>query len=236
MLGPRGSYPTPRILSLGDQALTVEFGDRIDLAVNDQVLAYAAALERLRLSGIEEIVPTYRSITIYFDPLTLSSNELTAHLAELFAQPSQRAKRKGASHTIPVLYGGAAGPDLQDVATHADLTPEQVVDLHTSVQYRVYMLGFSPGFPYLGTVAEPLIMPRLSTPRKHVPAGSIGLAGAQTGIYPQDSPGGWRIIGRTPLELFSVTRKKPFLLQPGDRVKFVPIDVAEFDNLTRDLQ
>ncbi len=223
-----------RILPLGDQALTVEFGDRIDPALNDAVLAFSAALERLHLPGVEEVVPTYRSATVFFDPLTITLEALTAQVRSLLARPAGKDRRSASSHTIPVLYGGHAGPDLADVATRAHLTPEQVVELHTSVSYRVYMLGFSPGFPYLGTVPDALVMPRLATPRKLVLAGSVGLAGAQTGIYPQGSPGGWRIIGRTPVQLFSAMRGKPFLLQPGDRVRFVPIDEAEFHDLSKD--
>ncbi len=141
--------------------------------------------------------------------------------------------RKRPVVTIPVAYGGDHGPDLEGLATAAGLSPQQVVALHTSVEYRVYMLGFSPGFPYLGQVPEAIAAPRLAEPRSHVPAGSVGIAGLQTGIYPQEGPGGWRLIGRTPVRLYNSTRAKPFLLQPGNRVRFRAVSKTEFDRLAR---
>ncbi len=228
--------PPPRILPLGDMALTVEFGDAIAPDINDRVLTFAEALGDARLPGIEEVVPTYRSATVYFDSLLMDMQTLTAHVRDILALSAPHARRTGTTHTIPVLYGGTAGPDLEDVANRAGLTPDDIVTLHTSVVYRVYMLGFSPGFPYLGSVPDRLVMPRLATPRKLVAAGSVGLVGAQTGIYPQDSPGGWRIIGRTPARIFSLSGAKPFLLAPGDQVRFVSIDEGEFDSLSEDVQ
>ena len=136
------------------------------------------------------------------------------------------------THFIPIWYGGDAGPDLVDVAQQADLTPAETARLHASVTYRVYMLGFSPGFPYLGTVPDRLAVPRLPTPRRQVAAGSVGIAGTQTGIYPQASPGGWHLIGRTPVRLFNLSRPQPFLLAPGDLVRFVSIDEEEFAKLS----
>ncbi|GMV48737.1 MAG: 5-oxoprolinase subunit PxpB [Nitrospira sp. NTP2] len=146
-------------------------------------------------------------------------------------QSQARPRRSPRRHTIPVWYGDEAGPDLLDLAQSVDLTADAVIALHASVTYRVFMLGFSPGFPYLGRVPDRIAVPRLATPRTRVEAGSVGIAGPQTGIYPQSSPGGWRIIGRTPVRLFALDRPHPFLLAPGDRVRFVPIGKEEFTSL-----
>jgi inhibitor of KinA len=209
-------------------------GNSIDIRTNQTVLAFAARVEKADVVGVQEVVPTYRSVTVYFDALTISAEDLAARLRTLLSRPLSPTRQRGSVHAIPVLYGGSTGPDLDDVAHTAGLTPRQVIELHCSVLYHVYMLGFSPGFPYLGTLPAALVMPRLATPRKRVAAGSIGLAGGQTGIYPQESPGGWRIIGRTPVRLFSMTRTKPFLLQAGDQVRFVSIDDSEFHELSED--
>lgn len=225
---------TPRIVPLSEYALTVEFGDGITLRTNELVLAGSASLDEAALPGVLEVVPTYRSATVYFDPLRTNATTLTRQIRATITNGSDTPPRPSTTQLIPVWYGGAAGPDLLDVARQADLTPADASRLHASVTYRVYMLGFSPGFPYLGTVPERIATPRLSTPRKQVAAGSVGIAGTQTGIYPQTSPGGWRLIGRTPIHLFSLTRPKPFLLDPGDMVRFVPIDEDEFHRLSEE--
>ncbi len=221
----------PRIVPLSESALTIEFGETIDPRTNESVLAFATAVEQAGLQGFLEVVPTYRSATVYFDPFGADVSTMTEHFRALMTVTNTTPLRPPTTHTIPVWYGGSAGPDLGDVAKRAALTPEQVATLHASVIYRVYMLGFSPGFPYLGTVPDRIATPRLPTPRKQVAAGSVGIAGTQTGIYPHASPGGWRIIGRTPVPLFSLTRPAPFLLAPGDLVHFVPIGEIEFHAL-----
>jgi inhibitor of KinA len=216
--------------------LTVEFGETIDLRTNDLVLAFAASVGHAAIPGCLEVVPTYRSVTVYFDPLVTGAVAITKRLRALMTKATAVPPHASVTHTIPVWYGGAAGPDLIDVARQARLTPREVSRLHASVIYRVYMLGFSPGFPYLGTVPDRIAAPRLQTPRKEVAAGSVGIAGSQTGIYPQASPGGWRIIGRTPIPLFVLTRPKPFLFAPGDQVRFEPISEDEFHDLSEDHQ
>lgn len=221
----------PRILLLGDSGLTVEFGDRIAPEINDRVLSLADRLEKAHLPGLVEIVPTYRSVTLYVDPLTADFGHLAEQVLLLAGKVATSPPFQSRRVTIPVLYGGTQGPDLQIVATLHGLTPEEVVSIHTSVDYRLYMLGFSPGFPYLGQVPDAIATPRLTTPRAKVPAGSVGIAGSQTGIYPQESPGGWRLIGRTPLRLFDLTRPDPFLLRTGDLVRFLPIDQEAFDRI-----
>ncbi|MBI4002247.1 MAG: 5-oxoprolinase subunit PxpB [Nitrospira defluvii] len=214
--------------------MTVEFGEAIDFQTNELVLAFAVAVERATIPGVMEVVPTYRSATIYFDLLLTDAATVTAQLRLLLETASPETEHTRTTHRIPVCYGAELGPDLIDVAERTGLTPSDVITLHTSVVYHVYMLGFSPGFPYLGTVPDRIVVPRLPTPRKRVAAGSVGIAGSQTGIYPQASPGGWRIIGRTPVRIFDLTRSQPFLVAAGDQVQFIPIDMEEFRNLSSD--
>jgi len=226
---PRGTF---RVLQLGDSAVTIEFGDAIAPRINARVVAFATSLAAKRWEGIRDIVPTYRSVTIHFDPLHWDSTELLAHIQAMPRPRLSKTALHGTLHEIPVLYGGEWGPDLEDVATFAGMEPSEAITLHASVQYRVYMLGFSPGFPYLGLVPEPLAMPRLSVPRTKVPAGSIGIADRQTGMYPSATPGGWRLIGRTPLSCVDHTFPNPFSLNAGDIVRFRPIDRDEYDRLS----
>jgi KipI family sensor histidine kinase inhibitor len=172
-------------------------------------------------------------VAIHVDPLSLDVNTLKDRLVRLAHSISPQAIRSGRDHTIPVLYGGEWGPDLEDVAAFAALPAADVVRLHCSIRYRVYMLGFSPGFPYLGIVPDSIAMPRLASPRTKVPPGSVGIAGHQTGIYPTGTPGGWRLIGRTPVALYRPDTGRPFLLSPGDQVRFEPIGPEEFERLRR---
>jgi inhibitor of KinA len=222
-----------RFLPVGDAALMVEFGHAIDPDLNARVITFAETVRAQRWDGILDIVPTYCSVTIHVDPLSLDVGTLTSRLQQLsYHGPHERPS--GAHHMIPVLYGGECGPDLEDVAAFARLSVAEAIRLHGSALYRVYMLGFSPGFPYLGSVPHPLAMPRLATPRTTVPGGSVGIAGSQTGIYPTSTPGGWRLIGRTPLALYRPNSSTPFLLSPGDMVRFESIGQEEFERLRRD--
>ena len=223
-----------RLLPLGDAALTVEFGNEINPMLNARVIAFAEVVRAQTWKGVLDVVPTYRSVTIHVDPLCLDLNSLMNRLLNLPFALTQETTLSGTHHTIPVLYGGECGPDLEDVAAHAKISGAELIRLHSSVPYRVYMLGFSPGFPYLGSLPEALAISRLATPRTRVPTGSVGIADRQTGIYPTASPGGWRLIGRTPIELYSPRKTTPFLLSPGDIVRFVPITAQEFDRLLRE--
>lgn len=223
-----------RMIQLSEYAVTVEFGDTIDLPTNELVLTFTGAVDQAGIPGLVEVVPTYRSATVYFDARLTDAITVMKDLRALTATTTSAPSRPPITHTIPVWYGGSAGPDLADVARQAGLTPLEAGALHASVTYRVFMLGFSPGFPYLGPVPARIATPRLPTPRRQVAAGSVGIAGTQTGIYPQASPGGWRIIGRTPVLLFSLHRPKPFLLAPGDQVRFVPIEEEVFKELSGD--
>lgn len=210
-----------RIVTLGDSCVSVQFAAVIDPVVNARCIALAESLESLTLSGIRDVVPTYNAVTVHFDPLVTDGGLLGTELGRLAGLPPRSSDAESRTIEIPVSYGGASGPDLGAVAEFAECSEAEVVRLHTQPQYRVYMLGFLPGYAYMGSVDRRIAMPRLDTPRKRVAAGSVAIAGEQTGIYPCDSSGGWRIIGRTSTKLFDATRAEPVLLKAGDHVKFV---------------
>ena len=216
-----------RFLPCGDQAVTVEWGSTIDEHINRQVHAFARKVEELSHPAITEVVPTYRSATVHYRPEVLSYEDLNQLLAPL-AQGSAEEAEELPVVEIPVCYGGEYGPDLEEVAQHCSLTPEEVIARHTAPTYRIYMLGFTPGFPYLGGMDPSIAAPRRKEPRIHIPAGSVGIAGEQTGVYPIVSPGGWQLIGRTPLRLFDPQREQPILLSAGAGIRFVPIDEETF--------
>ena len=218
-------------LPCGESALTVQLGHAIQESVADGVRAFASGLEAAALPGIRELVPTYCTVMVHYDPAVWGFEELSAKLTALAEKLETAAAGDSLLVEIPVLYGGEAGPDLAFVASHNGLTPEEVIRRHAEPAYLVYMLGFTPGFPYLGGMDESIAAPRLKTPRVKIPAGSVGIAGSQTGVYPIDSPGGWQLIGRTPLRLFDMEGENKFLLKAGQRVRFVPIDEAEFRRL-----
>lgn len=216
-----------RFLPCGDQAVTVEWGSTIDEHINRQVHAFARKVEALSHPAITEVVPTYRSATVHYRPEVFSYEELKQLLLSL-AQGSAEEAEELPVVEIPVCYGGEYGPDLLEVAQHCSLTPEEVIARHTAPTYRIYMLGFTPGFPYLGGMDPSIAAPRRKEPRIHIPAGSVGIAGEQTGVYPIVSPGGWQLIGRTPLRLFDPQREQPILLSAGAGIRFVPIDEETF--------
>ena len=225
----------PRLLPAGDSAIVVEYGDGIDASANARVRLLQGALDAGAHDGIVETVPTYRSLIVHYDSLVLSREALEALIASAArGLPAEIAERVRTVE-IPVLYGGEAGPDLADVAAVAGVDEQTVVDLHAGGDYAVFMLGFMPGFPYLGGLPARIATPRLATPRTRVPAGSVGIAGAQTGIYPSASPGGWRLIGRTPVRLFDPGQSPPALLEAGDHVRFVPVARSDFDAIAREV-
>ena len=219
-----------RYLPFGDRALLVEFADAISLEINRRVLALNIAVSRARLRGVEELVPTYRSLLVRYDPLKTSYEQLVFCVKDLEEAVGENPEDRRACRRIvvPVVYGGEYGPDLGYVARLHGLSEEQVVGLHSGREYRVYMVGFVAGFPYLGDVADEIATPRLLTPRLRVMAGSVGIAEKQSGIYPCEAPGGWQIIGRTFLRLFDSMREPPALLSPGDMVRFRPISEDEY--------
>ncbi|MFQ3621572.1 MAG: 5-oxoprolinase subunit PxpB [Spirochaetales bacterium] len=234
-----------RYLTMGEGCLVVELGNVIDPGINEQVHRLAAVLYELEGSGIQELVPTYRSLAVYFDPLKVSRLSLKERVSQVLENIVSTVKSPASSEgrfapytiprivEIPVLYGGEEGPDLSFVAKYAGLSEQEVIEIHTSRIYRVYMLGFLPGFPYLGGLDERIAVPRLETPRTRIASGSVGIAGSQTGFYPMESPGGWRIMGRTPLKVFDPYATPPSLINPGDQVKFRSISRKEYEELER---
>lgn len=229
----------PRVLAVGDQAVTVEFGASIDDVLNRRVYAFADAVEHAGIRGVGELVPAYRSLLVQYDPGAIAYGDLAARLEEMagaIGDPTRAGRQPRIILEVPVVYGGEHGPDLAHVALNAGLDEAEVIRVHSHLPYRVYMLGFAPGFPYLGGVHPRIACPRLKTPRTRVPAGSVGIAETQTGVYPNDSPGGWQLIGRTPVRLFDPAAEPPALARPGQFIQFVPIDHARYEDIAASVQ
>ncbi|CQR71000.1 Kinase A inhibitor [Sporomusa ovata DSM 2662] len=232
-----------QLLPVGEAALMVEFGKGINPETNKKVKALADYLDRQPLPGMLEYVSAYSSVTVFFNPVQVKQlckeqfyqqAELLAYevfadlLIEVLSKLDNSVAIVPRTVEIPVCYGGEFGPDLAYVAEHNNLTMEEVIEIHSQGQYLVYMIGFAPGFPYLGGMSEKIATPRRSSPRLEIPAGSVGIAGMQTGVYPITTPGGWQLIGRTPLPLFRPLAACPSLLQAGDIIRFRPISLAEY--------
>ena len=220
-----------RIIPAGDSALVVEFEERIDPEVNARAIAVADALQAAPIAGVRDVVPTYRTVAVFFDPLRTNYDALLERLETAAQRPAGDTGHQRTPVVIPVCYGGDLGPDIADVAGVARISEDEVVALHAGATYRVFMMGFVSGFAYMGIVDPRIAAPRRATPRVRVPLGSVGIAGEQTGVYPAETPGGWQIIGRTPLKPFDATRPDPFLVKAGDSVRFTPIDRAEYERL-----
>ena len=212
---------------LGDSSLMVELEQAIDPVINARALAIGALVRRAAHEGVCDVVEGYCSVTVAFDPLRADVSRLSTALGEAASQ-ERGVVVEGRAITLPVCYGGSFGPDLGTVASFAGCTEEEVVALHSGSTYRVYMLGFLPGFAYMGSVAKRIAAPRREHPRVGVPAGSVGIAGPQTGVYPLEAPGGWQLIGRCPVTIFSPERPDRFLLHAGDIVRFEAIGAAEY--------
>lgn len=227
----------PRILPVGGSAAVVEFGDRIDPAINREVYRFAASLENAAPAALTELVPTYRSLLVHYDADRADYATMVQTLEESLKEGAYREsavdRTRAQLFELPVRYGGDDGPDLPTVAERAGLSTAEVIRIHSDATYQVYMLGFLPGFPYLGGMDERIACPRLTTPRVRVPAGSVGIAESQTGVYPMDSPGGWRLIGRTPAPLFDPDADPPAAILPGSFIRFVPIEESEMARVER---
>lgn len=221
----------PKILTLSDSAISIRMGSGIDIETNNRVHALRRAIEGAHIKGITETVPSYCSLAVYYDMLTLAQGELIEAIAPVIDELDSAEKTHGGLISIPVLYGGEWGEDLPFVAKHCSMSESEVIALHVSREYPVYMLGFLPGFCYLGGMDERLATPRLTTPRVRIEAGSVGIAGEQTGIYPLASPGGWQIIGRTPLKIYDPHRESPTLIEAGMKVRFYSVDRAEYERI-----
>ncbi len=235
-MSPIASSPASvlRVEPMGDRALLVVLGEGIDARVNDQVHGFVSTLRESALPGILDLVGAYATLTVHYEPSiwavqgTPPHEAVRAEILRLWKEAGAASLRPSRPVEIPVCYGGDFGPDLEEVARYCGLSPVAVITRHSSPAYRVFMLGFAPGFAYLGGLDPALATPRRETPRLRVPAGSVGIAGIQTGIYPLDTPGGWQIIGRTPLKMFDPALEEPCLLGPGDSLRFFSIDEAAF--------
>ncbi|MDQ0252841.1 inhibitor of KinA [Evansella vedderi] len=233
------------IYPLSETAIILQFGTRIDIHLHRRVKTFTDYLEKYRFEGFIECVPAFSSVTVYYDPIrvlqsekngghSLSKNRsaydiVCLHMKKMVGELTEMKEDSPREVEIPVCYGGEFGPDLEFVGKHNNLTPNEVIKIHSSGEYLVYMIGFAPGFPYLGGMSEKIAAPRRSSPRESIAKGSVGIAGGQTGVYPISTPGGWQLIGRTPVELFCPNDTIPSLLQTGDVIRFKPISLEEYN-------
>ena len=224
--------PEPRYLHSGDTALVVEFGQHIDARVSGLVLALAQRVAGSAIPGVVELVPTFRSLMVHYDPLQLTQQALKARLAPMM-ESLEAAEQEGRHWRIPTCYDESVGLDLAEVAQRTGMTVPQVIERHSTTTYHVYMVGFLPGFPYLGGLPKELELPRRENPRVKVPQGSIAIAMAMTGVYTLESPGGWHILGRTPVPLWDINRDPPAPIAAGDKVMFQPIPLDRYEALLR---
>ena len=222
-----------KVIPASDSSLLLVLGNAISPELHARVIGLFQALRARQDSRMRNLHPGYTSVLVDFDPLQMTHEELAAIIEQSAPAAGAQAQRQSNLVSVPVCYDPEFGPDLLDLATHAKISPEEVIRIHSSATYLVYFLGFSPGFAYMGGLPEKLHMPRLATPRGHVAGGTVGIAGSQTGIYPVDSAGGWRLIGRTPWRMFDPNAQPPTRLQPGDTVNFSAIDRATFSAMAQ---
>jgi KipI family sensor histidine kinase inhibitor len=220
-----------RILTEGDCSLLVEFGQEISPDINRKISATVQMMKEQHIEGVVDVIPAFCSLLINYDPRVISFEEIRERIQGILKLDVKAGEQKKRIYEIPVCYGGEYGPDIEHIAEHAGLTVEEVIKLHSSRDYLIYMLGFLPGFCYLGGLDERIHTPRLANPRIKINAGSVGIGGSQTGIYPLDSPGGWQLMGMTPVKTYDPERETPILLEAGDYIRFVPIDEAEYIRL-----
>ncbi|WP_316818830.1 5-oxoprolinase subunit PxpB [Pedobacter nyackensis] len=219
---------------LGDSAIVLELGQSISEDIQRHISAIGSFLEEYSFEGFIEYVPAFTTVTVFYDPVVTDYETVKLLFIEMLAEIAEDTERvESVTVDIPVLYGGMQGPDLSFVAAHTGLSEMEVIALHSAEEYLVYMIGFAPGFPYLGGLNEKIASPRKEIPSVKIPAGSVGIAGMQTGIYPIETPGGWQIIGQTPLKLFDPERDPPALVKAGNRLRFVAITEEEFDEIKK---
>lgn len=219
------------ILTAGDSAVTVEFANEISPDINRRVIAFGRALAKKKIKGVLEFIPTFRSVTVFYDPCLISYGRLCKLLMRMAENTEAIGEDTKRVFYIPVCYEEAYAPDMHTVMEHTGLSRQSIIELHSGRDYLIYMLGFLPGFAYLGGLDERLHTPRLATPRTRIEAGSVGIGGSQTGIYPLDSPGGWQLIGKTPVRPYEERRENPILYRAGDYIRFVPIKEKEYQEI-----
>ncbi len=221
---------------LGDMGVRVQFCDRVSPELNRKIQGFCRILESGKVNGIQEYVPAYDSVTIYYSPEQINYPTLCNALFNISNYDFSLETEQRNLVFIPTLYGGKYGPDLEKVASHNQITEQDVINIHTNTDYLIYMMGFLPGFPYMGGLSESITTPRFAKPRMKVPSGAVGIAGEQTVIYSMDSPGGGNLIGRTPVKLFDMSHEEPFLFQAGDKVRFVSVSEGEFHSIARKVE
>ncbi|PQL12894.1 allophanate hydrolase [Veillonella rogosae JCM 15642] len=222
----------PTISPVGDRAISIDFGQVIDPTINRHIRQTIERIKELQLEGIIELVPTYCALLVEYDAMLYSYSEICNIIEPTLEEGMTNTTNELVTVVeVPTVYGGEFGPDLSFVASHNHLSEDEVISIHSGTDYLVYMLGFIPGFTYLGGMDSCIATPRLSSPRTLIPAGSVGIAGEQTGTYPSDSPGGWQIIGRTPVTMYDISKAQAALLKAGDYVRYVPIDESEFHRI-----
>ncbi|MDU5495886.1 5-oxoprolinase subunit PxpB [Veillonella sp.] len=222
----------PTISPVGDRAISIDFGQVIDPTINRHIRQTIERIKALQLDGIIELVPTYCALLVEYDAMLYSYSEICNIIEPTLEEGMTNTTNELVTVVeVPTVYGGEFGPDLSFVASHNHLSEDEVISIHSGTDYLVYMLGFIPGFSYLGGMDSRIATPRLSSPRTVIPAGSVGIAGEQTGTYPSDSPGGWQIIGRTPVTMYDMSKAQAALLKAGDYVRYVPIDESEFHRI-----
>ena len=222
----------PTISPVGDRAISIDFGQVIDPTINRHIRQTIERIKELQLEGIIELVPTYCALLVEYDAMLYSYSEICNIIEPTLEEGMANTTNELVTVVeVPTVYGGEFGPDLSFVASHNHLSEDEVISIHSGTDYLVYMLGFIPGFTYLGGMDPRIATPRLSSPRTLIPAGSVGIAGEQTGTYPSDSPGGWQIIGRTPVTMYDMSKAQAALLKAGDYVRYVPIDESEFHRI-----
>lgn len=217
-----------KILTAGDSALLIEFEQKIAPEINAQITAFVHLLKEQHIEGVTDLIPAFASLLINYDPRVIGYKDLKARIEELLKIEVSEEASEARVFEIPVCYGGEYGPDIANIAENAGLSEQEVIDIHCSKDYLIYMLGFLPGFVYLGGLDERIHTPRLANPRISIPAGSVGIAASQTGIYPLNSPGGWQLLGMTPVKTYDPERENPILVEAGDYIRFVPVTEEEF--------
>ncbi len=217
-----------KILTAGDSSLLIEFGKEISPEINQKITATVQLMKEQHIEGVVDIIPAFCSLLINYDPRVIRYDELKSRMRDLVKMDIKAEAGRKKVYEIPVCYGGAYGPDIENIAKHAGLSVEEVIEIHSSRDYLIYMLGFLPGFTYLGGLDERIHTPRLANPRLKINAGSVGIGGSQTGIYPMDSPGGWQLMGMTPVKTYDPSREVPILVEAGDYIRFVPVSEEEY--------
>ncbi|MDR7077657.1 inhibitor of KinA [Neobacillus niacini] len=216
------------IVPLGDSAITITFGNEISEHVHQQINQFLHIFRQSKIDGVIECAPAYTSVSIFYNPVIVTYSQLEKKVYSIYQSAMETPKIDSIVYRIPVYYGGETGPDLPFIAEYSNCTEQEVIDLHANKEYLIHMIGFVPGFPYLGGLAKKIAAPRLETPRAKIAAGSVGIGGDQTGIYPAEVPSGWRIIGITPLPLFNLENEKPSLLSAGNYISFFPVEYEEY--------